>query len=59
MVEAVCPTDELIEAISWTGCDQGSVLGVQWHPEFKHTLNDKILEGEKLLDHFLSHCDSK
>lgn len=63
MVEAICPEDRIIEAVSWTNggdtpYDDGLVVGVQWHPEFFHTMKNKTISPKPLLDHFLKKCDA-
>ncbi len=52
-VLAVCPDDGCIEAISYTGTKEGKFIGVQWHPEFSHTLKDKVIDAEKLWENFV------
>ena len=52
-VLAVCPDDGCIEAIAYTGTTEGKFIGVQWHPEFSHTLKDKVIDAEKLWENFV------
>jgi putative glutamine amidotransferase len=52
-VLAICPEDGTIEAIGYTGSTEGKVVGVQWHPEFSHTLGDTVINAEKLWENFV------
>lgn len=52
-VDAHCPDDGLIEAFHYEGPEPVSFQGVQWHPEFSHTLGSQIINPDPLLDHFL------
>lgn len=45
--------DGIIEAFSYEKNDQ-FVLAVQWHPEFSHTITDKVCDPNKLYDFFLT-----
>lgn len=47
--------DGLIEAFGYTKEPEGKVMGVQWHPEFFHTIKDELIDAEKLYNTFLSH----
>ncbi|OGB34659.1 MAG: peptidase C26 [Burkholderiales bacterium RIFCSPLOWO2_12_FULL_61_40] len=51
VVEARCPEDGIIEAIRRDG--PGYVAGVQWHPEFRHTVDPVIFDDTPLLQDFL------
>lgn len=53
-VLATSKNDDIIEAFTWTGAPDGKVMGVQWHPEFFHTIKDQLIDANKLYDHFLS-----
>ncbi|MBT29160.1 MAG: peptidase C26 [Thalassobius sp.] len=53
---ATSKEDHLVEAIMWNKSQSGKVLGVQWHPEFTHTLGGLIIDGNPLYDNFLSFC---
>ncbi len=52
-VDAHCPDDGLIEAFHYEGPEPVSFQGVQWHPEFSHTLAGHVISPEPLLDRFL------
>jgi len=49
-VEAMSFVDESFEAVS---ANDGAILGVQWHPEFSHTLGDAVIAPSPLFDFFL------
>jgi len=48
IVDAICPVDQTIESFHYQ-----HVLGVQWHPEFSHTLGSTVIDPEPLFDYFL------
>ncbi|MEK8025548.1 gamma-glutamyl-gamma-aminobutyrate hydrolase family protein [Pseudaquabacterium rugosum] len=53
-IEARCPEDGLIEAVSRPG---GSFLaGVQWHPEFPWHAGEAAFDDRPLLNDFLQAC---
>lgn len=54
-VLATCPEDDTIEAIGYTGAEEGKIMAVQWHPEFSDTLQGKVLDSQLLLNVFLNH----
>src|SRR5690606_36932478 len=54
-VLVVCPEDGIIEAIGYTGAEEGKVMAVQWHPEFSDSLSEQLLDKQRLLDVFLNH----
>ena len=51
VVEARSSSDDIIEAIRWSG--KGYVLGVQWHPEFLRAGDDTVLDCTPILEEFL------
>lgn len=53
VVDAHCPTDQLVEAFHYEDMKEHFVLGVQWHPEFSHTIADQVVNPRPLLDYFL------
>ena len=54
-VWAVCPEDGIIEAIGYTGAEEGKVMAVQWHPEFSNALSEQLIDKHRLLDVFFTH----
>ncbi|REE00569.1 gamma-glutamyl-gamma-aminobutyrate hydrolase family protein [Marinoscillum furvescens] len=58
-VLAECPDDGIIEAIGYTKAPEGMVMGVQWHPEFSHTLGDRVIDAGKLYHHFLEQVKAR
>lgn len=54
-VLAVCPEDGTIEAIGYTGTEEGKVMAVQWHPEFSASQKGKLIDEQRLLTVFLDH----
>ena len=59
IVEATSPEDDIIEAIRFHDLNEHFVWGVQWHPEFNHTLGDKIADAAPILDKFLDEVKSR
>jgi len=56
-VEARCPSDGIIEAISRPG--DTFVAGVQWHPEFHPVGEPGVFDDGPLLHSFLGACRQK
>jgi putative glutamine amidotransferase len=51
VVEAVCPDDEMIEAVRWKG--PSFVAAVQWHPEFHKPVEHGVIDDAPILQDFL------
>lgn len=47
--------DGLIEAFGYVNEPAGKIIGVQWHPEFFHTINEELVDADVLFDAFLKH----
>lgn len=54
VVDAISPTDKLVEAFHYKNLDQNYLVGVQWHPEFSHTLGKDLTDPDPLYFHFLN-----
>ena len=52
-VLAISPKDGIIEAASYTKAKQGKIMGVQWHPEFSHTIEETVIDAELLYTYFI------
>ena len=52
--QAFCSDDGITEAFIHQDHEPGKVMGVQWHPEFFHTLGSKLIDPMKTLNPFLS-----
>jgi putative glutamine amidotransferase len=55
-VLAVSEEDDIVEALEYSGAEQGRVLGVQWHPEFSDSLQDIVIPADRLINHFLEQA---
>lgn len=53
IVDAHSPEDNLIEAFHYKDLSEQYLVAIQWHPEFSHTLKDKVCDPSLLYDHFL------
>jgi len=47
--------DGIIEAFGYTKEVDGKVMGVQWHPEFFHSLKNELVDADRLYKAFLEH----
>ena len=56
--QAYSTDDDILEAFLHKDHSAGKVMGVQWHPEFFHTMGDKLIDPIKIIDTFLSHIKS-
>lgn len=59
VVDAVASDDQLIEAFHFKELKTNYLVGVQWHPEFSHTLKDKVCDPTPLYNHFLDAVKAK
>lgn len=55
---AESPEDGIIEAVGYNKAPDGWVMGVQWHPEFSHTLGNSVIDADKLYHFFLKQVRS-
>jgi len=53
--EALSTPDQIIEAVRWQG--PSYVVGVQWHPEFVDPANTEVLQGDALLQEYLTAAE--
>jgi putative glutamine amidotransferase len=51
IVEAICPDDDVIEAVRWRG--PSYVSAVQWHPEFHKPVEHGVIDDGPILKDFL------
>jgi putative glutamine amidotransferase len=59
VVDAICPDDGLIEAFHHENLAEHFVVGVQWHPEFSHTIQNLVTDPKPLYDFFLAAVNLK
>lgn len=52
-------SDGIIEAFHYKDLQKNYLVGVQWHPEFSHTLKNELTDPAPLYDHFLSAVKKK
>jgi putative glutamine amidotransferase len=45
--------DGLIEAFGYVKERAGKIFGVQWHPEFFHTIKNELVDADILFNAFL------
>jgi putative glutamine amidotransferase len=53
-IQAISTEDGIVEAFTWNGAEEGKVMGVQWHPEFFHTIQDQLIPAEPVYNQFLT-----
>lgn len=56
--QAFSSEDDILEAFIHESSEPGKVMGVQWHPEFFHTMGDKLINPFKIIDTFISFANS-
>ncbi|MEM0996223.1 MAG: gamma-glutamyl-gamma-aminobutyrate hydrolase family protein [Bacteroidota bacterium] len=56
---AHCPEDGIVEAFIWEDSPEGSVMGIQWHPEFCTPRDGHLLAPERVLQHWLGRCGER
>lgn len=54
VAQAYCKEDGILEAFIHESAEPGKIFGVQWHPEFFHTMGDKLIDPLKIINTFLS-----
>ena len=52
--QAYSSEDNILEAFIHESAEPGKIMGVQWHPEFFHTMGDKLIDQFKIIETFLS-----
>ncbi len=50
---SVSPEDGIVEAFYYEGAPEKVCWGIQWHPEFHDSSDERLLNGEVLLNYFL------
>jgi putative glutamine amidotransferase len=53
VIDARSSSDQIVEAFHHEDLETNLVMGVQWHPEFSHTLKNTVADPKPLLDFFL------
>lgn len=56
---AVSAEDKIVEALEYTEVSPGRVLGVQWHPEFSHSLKDTVIPADRLFNQFIEQVSKQ
>lgn len=54
VIDATSTQDQLVEAFHYQNLEEQFAVGVQWHPEFSHTLGNQVVNPHPLYDFFLS-----
>lgn len=57
IIDALSPSDKIIEAFHYKNIQEKFLLAVQWHPEFSHTIKDTVVNPEPLLNYFLKRFE--
>lgn len=55
--QAYALEDDVLEAFIHQDAEPGKIMGVQWHPEFFHTLGNKLIDPFKIIDTFLTFAN--
>ncbi|MFC2176338.1 gamma-glutamyl-gamma-aminobutyrate hydrolase family protein [Bacteroidota bacterium] len=56
--QAYCAEDNILEGFMHESAEPGKIMGVQWHPEYSHSLKDQVIDPLKIINTFLSHANS-
>ena len=59
VADAWCKEDGLIEGYYHESTPEGSIMGIQWHPEFFHHYPGQVISPEVMLNHWLELCRTK